>query len=256
MATTLLRNHLGRALVDGVGSSYFSKAVVGRLAQTLDFQKMGGNKDYRRVLHAHYADSSEAWLTPVEIFAPHYAEAIGRSMLSRHRATFGANEPLRICEVGGGTGTAVVSLLSWLQRTSPADYERCQYLLLEPSAHFAQVQAARLRDAGVGAERARVVHAPASDWHEALGGTQEGGWSLLLLEVLDNLPHDKLRLDLASGVLLETHVEPAPPPAADDETAEGGTRLHRPRGPLPACTALTQGHTPTLLRTLPPPVSS
>jgi hypothetical protein len=206
MAATLLRNHLGRALVGDVSSGYFNKAVVARLAQPLDFRRMNGESEYRQVIAKHYETSRRAWLTPVEIFQPHYAEAIGDSMLRRHRDTFGADEPLRICEVGGGTGTAAISLLHWLRRTSPRDYERCSYVLLEPSALLAQVQTKRLRDEGLDQERARVVHAPMSGWRETLGGSQHGGWSLLFLEVLDNLPHDKLRHDMEAGVLLEAHV--------------------------------------------------
>jgi hypothetical protein len=192
--------------VGDASSGYFNKAVIARLAQPLGFRRMSGEREYREVLAKHYQTSRRAWLTPVEIFQPHYAEAVGDSMLRRHRDTFGADEPLRICEVGGGTGTAAVSLLHWLRRTSPRDYERCSYVLLEPSALLAQVQMERLRDEGFGQERARVVHAPMSGWREALGGRQKGGWSLLLLEVLDNLPHDKLRHDIEAGVLLEAHV--------------------------------------------------
>lgn len=232
MAATLLRHHLGRALVGDVSSGYFNKAVVARLAQPLDFRRMSGESEYRQVLAKHYETSQRAWLTPVEIFQPHYAEAVGHSMLRRHRDTFGADAPLRICEVGGGTGTAAISLLRWLRRTSPHDYERCSYVLLEPSALLAQVQMERLRGEGFNQERARVIHAPMSGWREALGGRQHGGWSLLLLEVLDNLPHDKLRHDIEAGVLLEAHVVKECSSARAGSGVGGGTQWREELRPL------------------------
>ncbi|EOD08819.1 hypothetical protein EMIHUDRAFT_217085 [Emiliania huxleyi CCMP1516] len=179
------------ALVGDGRAGYFNQEVIATLDTPLDFRSLSCERQYRESLAAVYA-KGKAWLTPVEIFRPHYAEAIGRSMLSRHRQAYGPSEPLRICEVGGGTGTAALSLLGWLARAHPDEYARCHYRLLEPSERLARVQAARLRDAGVPPERAEARAA------------QAGAWSLLLLEVLDNLPHDKLRHDPDAG-LLEAH---------------------------------------------------
>lgn len=225
--TTLLRNHLARALVGDGRSGYFSKDVIAQLAHPLDFRAMNSEREYRQALAAEYSRNGRAWLTPVEIFQPHYAEAIGRSMLRRHERAYGADEPLRVCEIGGGTGTAAVSILRWLQRSAPREYERCRYLLLEPSERNAQMQANRLRAAGVPAHRAEVVHAEADRWHEVLGGPQRGAWSLLLLEVLDNVPHDKLRHDMRAAALLEAHVVPAA-----DAAIESASALGRPLNPF------------------------
>ena len=88
----LLRDFLQRSLY-GKASGYYSKSVVHRLAQPLKFHRYIGESDYRAALAAEYARSERAWLTPVEIFQPAYAEAIARHALVAHRRRFGASEP-------------------------------------------------------------------------------------------------------------------------------------------------------------------
>ena len=99
----LLRDWISRALVGDASraaatSGYFSKAVVQRVQQPLPFRSFRDEHAYRQALADLYAKSDRAWLTPVEIFQPHYADAMARSMLGRHRRLYGASEPLQILE--------------------------------------------------------------------------------------------------------------------------------------------------------------
>ena len=58
-----------------------------------------------------------SWLTPVEIFHPHYARGIAACILQRWQALAaakglsGAEPPLTIYEIGGGTGTLARDIL-------------------------------------------------------------------------------------------------------------------------------------------------
>jgi hypothetical protein len=57
-----------------------------------------------------------SWLTPVEIFQPHYGSAIARYILQHHaqqaqQAQQRPEQPLRLYEVGGGTGTLARDIL-------------------------------------------------------------------------------------------------------------------------------------------------
>ena len=97
----LLRDFLTRSLYDR-GTGYFSKKVV-QAGSALPFRAFAGETDYRMALAAEYARSGRAWLTPVEIFQPHYAHALARSILATHAARYSPSEPLQILEVGGGS---------------------------------------------------------------------------------------------------------------------------------------------------------
>ncbi len=230
----LLRDWIGRALADG-RTGYFARRVVAR-ASPLDFAAMSGERQYRDALAGLYGQTDTAWLTPAEIFQPHYAEAIARSLVARHARAYGAAEPLQIVEVGGGNGTAALGILDYLRREEPYAFATCRYLSLEVSPLLAEVQRQRLADAGVGSDTFTVVHAPFDEWRGRLtdGVVDLGGpWHAVALEVLDNLPHDKIRLirrhaprdadadaDGYATDLYEARVTP-PPPSAPPTSRRG-----------------------------------
>ena len=204
----LLRDFLERALYDR-SSGYFSKEVI-QSGQALAFKSFASEKDYRLAVAHQYAGAGKAWMTPVETFQPHYAEALARSMLQTHSARY-PGEPLQILEVGGGNGTCAAGVLSYLRREAPETYASSKYMLVEVSERLAEVQRQRLLAEGVPSERWEVVHSCASQWAEALEEPLPGPWFVLALEVLDNLPHDKVRISTADGdgggvALFEAHV--------------------------------------------------
>ena len=205
----LLRDFLQRSLY-GKASGYYSKSVVHRLAQPLKFRRYIGESDYRAALAAEYARSERAWLTPVEIFQPAYAEAIARHALVAHRRRFGASEPLNFLEIGGGTGTAATCILEFLQREAPDSFASCHYKILERTPQLAAAQRQRLSESFDEARWA-VEETCAAEWAEAQP-PQPGAWHVLALEVLDNLAYDKLRIiptDGGAAELLEARVEQA-----------------------------------------------
>ena len=154
--------------------------------------------------------TDQAWLTPVEIFQPHYATAVARSILKRHDKLYGPGEPLQIAEYGGGNATAALDIISCVEREAPAMYSGMRYRLLEASAALAQAQKARLLAAGVPRDKFEVVHMPSAMWAEETIDVQasDGPWFVVAFELLDNLSHDKLRLvDGPAGTeLYEAHV--------------------------------------------------
>ena len=202
----LLRDFLERALYDR-SSGYFSKEVI-QSGQALAFNTFASEKDYRVAVARQYASAGRAWMTPVETFQPHYAEALARNMLHTHSTRY-PGEPLQILEVGGGNGTCAAGVLSYLRREAPETFASSRYMLVEVSERLADVQRKRLLAEGVPSERWEVVHSCASAWAEALEAPLPGPWFVLALEVLDNLPHDKVRVSTSPGggaSLSEAHV--------------------------------------------------
>lgn len=61
------------------------------------------------------ADGSQvAWLTPSEIFTPHYGAAVASCLLEDTRLR--GKQPLRVIEIGGGTGTLAKDVLDKLRQ--------------------------------------------------------------------------------------------------------------------------------------------
>lgn len=214
-SSVILRDFLERALYDR-SSGYFSKQVI-QSGRELAFRTFASEKDYRIAVARQYADAGRAWMTPVETFQPHYAEALARSMLRTHAALY-PGEPLQILEVGGGNGTCAAGVMSYLRREAPEAFERSRYMLVEVSERLADAQRQRLLAEGVPTERWEVVHSCASRWAESLEAPLPGPWFLLALEVLDNLPHDKVRIARAADGSVELH-------EAHVAEAEGGRRV-------------------------------
>jgi hypothetical protein len=73
------------------------------------------------VLDARYARLASQWLTPVEIFKPHYAAAIARYLLKEMDPGY----PLTVYELGGGMGTCaagiLVGVVGCTQLSNPVD---------------------------------------------------------------------------------------------------------------------------------------
>lgn len=77
----------------------------------IDFTDLWGAFDYRREVATLYKEKKEAWLTPVEVFAPYYSHAIAKYMLS---SPF-FHKHMTIYEIGGGAGTNALHILNYLK---------------------------------------------------------------------------------------------------------------------------------------------
>ena len=129
---TLLREHLHDALY-APNKGYFTNdrktsAPVGTMDEgAIDFKALRGQDDYFGELNRRYARLGAQWLTPGEIFAPHYADALVRYVLETHRGDCGddeALEPLRVYEIGGGAGTFASGFLDAVKKEAPKVYEK------------------------------------------------------------------------------------------------------------------------------------
>eukprot|EP00741_Cyanophora_paradoxa_P013873 tig00020710_g13391.t1 len=64
----------------------------------IEFTKLFGESDYRRLVAEIYAREGKSWHTPVELFQPWWSRAIGRYIV-RRRAAEGHDGPLEIYEL-------------------------------------------------------------------------------------------------------------------------------------------------------------
>lgn len=243
----LLRAYLHRALCDRASGGYFANPSppVGEMRSPIAFPALLGADDYQRALRARYDQLAAQWLTPVEIFKPHYARALANHVLERHarfeerlaledasRGDKNKNKnaaappsssrpprlPLRVYELGGGTGACAVGFMDHVKRVAPEYYADMEYVCVDVSDALADAQERSVTAAG------HATDASSSSSSPPKGNRREGkgnrrtnasrrrfrverrdardrrGWGardkrpchVIALEVLDNLPHDRV----------------------------------------------------------------
>ena len=139
-----------------------------------------------------YKELEVSFLTPVELFTPFYGQIIARHMME-HRKHNLAQEghPLVIYEIGGGNGTLARDILDWLRDNRPEVYEMTRYTTVEISTRLAARQYEVVVLEGGHSGRFHIAQADACD--AKAWGKQDFTHSFILgMEVLDNLPHDKV----------------------------------------------------------------
>ena len=136
----LLRDFIREALYNRT-DGYFtqsSRNPVGVMSKPIPFHALLGQEDYARVLAGRYAQLASQWLTPVEIFRPHYANAIARYILAEWHACgqLESDSDLTIYELGGGTGTCAANILAHIRDADPRVYARTKYVGVEVSLFY------------------------------------------------------------------------------------------------------------------------
>ena len=208
------------------------------MSRPIPFRALLGQEDYARTLARRYDALASQWLTPVEIFKPHYARAVARYILRAHRemdrtttnddddddGRVGKTPPLRIYELGGGTGTCAAGILAHIRDDDPTVFASTEYVGVEISPTLAKMQRETVRRE-LGRRRERRRRRRWDDVRERgeTEGETEGGratysverrdaldagrWGpvdddacfVVALEVLDNLPHDRVMIFARSG---------------------------------------------------------
>ncbi|CAK7328460.1 unnamed protein product [Dovyalis caffra] len=183
----LVRDFIHSALYDPK-HGYFSQRSrsVGVLERSIKFNQLEGRKAYMKHLDEIYKRSDTSWFTPVELFKPWYAHGIAEAIMR----TANLSVPLQIYEIGGGSGTCAKGILDYIMLNAPARiYNAMTYTSVEISPSLAEMQKETVGGVHSHLSKFRVECRDAADrsgWGDA---KQQPCW-VIMLEVLDNLPHD------------------------------------------------------------------
>ena len=202
----LVRDVIADALC-GPNGYFATRLPVLASSTALPFREMKGRADYERALRERYAERA-GFLTPAEIFAPWYSYAAARWALAWHRvdaikaARAGSRPPsLRVAEFGVGSGAHAVNFLDYVRTTAPE--VDCRYVGVDASHDACANFEARLQDAHPGVASAVVADAR-SKWTLPADFQDESCPTVVFaLELLDNLPHDKVRNGLFEGWVVD-----------------------------------------------------
>ncbi|KAK9825352.1 hypothetical protein WJX81_001851 [Elliptochloris bilobata] len=201
----LLRDFLHDRLyhpTEGYFSAHQPPVGIGR---PLDLPSLSGEDAYRMEVRRQYDDLAVAWLTPSELFTPHYGQAVAAFLLAEHARTAATGASLHVKEIGGGTGRLAVDVLDHVCAAAPEVHARMRYTCVEISTRLAALQRATLDAAPAHSGLCTVECRDAAD---------TGGWGapaeehtfVLAMEVLDNMPHDRVARNARSGAWLQTCV--------------------------------------------------
>ncbi|ONK72500.1 uncharacterized protein A4U43_C04F20070 [Asparagus officinalis] len=183
----LVRDYIRWALYDP-NHGYFSKlsGPVGLLEKSIRFNQLQGRTAYLKYLDNLYKQHDIAWFTPVELFKPWYAHGIAEAILR----TANLSVPLKIYEIGGGSGTCAKCIMDYMMLNAPPKvYNNMTYTSVEISPSLAKRQLETVGEVQSHSSRFSV---------ECRDATHKKGWGdvqpepcwVIMLEVLDNLPHD------------------------------------------------------------------
>ncbi|XP_073134926.1 protein arginine methyltransferase NDUFAF7 homolog, mitochondrial isoform X3 [Henckelia pumila] len=182
----LVRDFIHAALYDPK-HGYFSQrsGSVGVLDRSIKFNELQGRKAYVKHLDKIYKQSDISWFTPVELFKPWYARGIAEAILR----TANLSVPLKIYEIGGGSGTCAKGVMDYMKLNAPTRvYDNMAYISVEISSSLAKKQLETVGEVGSHLTKFKVECRDAAD-SIAWGNEQQPCW-VIMLEVLDNLPHD------------------------------------------------------------------
>lgn len=104
-----------------------------------------GQWHWRRVLQNYYEEREGHWLTPVELFQPHFSNILG-DFCCHSTTSRSGNEELEIIELGGGRGTNAKLILSYLQEHKPSIYENVIYTIVDSSPTLHRLQRSVFED--------------------------------------------------------------------------------------------------------------
>ncbi|EEF44238.1 conserved hypothetical protein [Ricinus communis] len=183
----LVRDFIHSALYHPL-HGYFSQRSrsVGVLEKSIKFNQLQGRKAYLNHLDKIYKQSDISWFTPVELFNPWYAHGIAEAIMR----TANLSVPLRIYEIGGGSGTCAKGIMDYIMLNAPSRvYNTMTYTSVEISPSLAEIQKETVGEVRSHLSKFRVECRDAAD-RSGWGDVEQQPCWVIMLEVLDNLPHD------------------------------------------------------------------
>lgn len=162
----------------------------------MQFGKFANIDEYSKSLQLLRKGRGGKFVTPSELFRPWYGTAVAKWALA-NRSPRAAG--LNILEVGAGNGSTAEDCLQYLRLNAPEVYKTCTYQIVEVTRNLAIMQERRLQryiDDGI----VTILYGSILDWE----GVVEEPTCVIALEVLDNMPHD--RVVITEEYFFQSHV--------------------------------------------------
>lgn len=196
-----LREYIDQALYHS-RHGYFSKSIPPLIEHTnpLKFSSFTDRSAYEAAVASTYKRYNHGWMTPIELFSPYLSQAVANRILSAAPPS----GQVHVVEIGPGRATLARDVLAHISRCHDSFMERLRYSLVEVSPTLSQLQQAVVKP-WIASGVAKVICANAIDWFNEF--VDEGSHiHVIATEVLDNLPHDVIRI-LPGGDVLQGYLQ-------------------------------------------------
>lgn len=201
----LVRDFIEDSLYNPFYGYYSKQACILSTPKPFEFTKMNNSTIFQKKLGEIYENfdkmvkkdpqhPTQLWHTPTELFKPYYGEAIARYLLTHYKLSYYPYDDLVIYEVGSGNGTLMLNIMDYINRTDPDVYARTKYYAIEISHPLATKQMEMLKNTkhySEHQEKIEIINKSIFNWNTL----NPNPCFFILLEVLDNFPHDLVRYD-------------------------------------------------------------
>lgn len=193
----LLRDYIEQSLYHAT-KGYFSNStppILPSLSKTTSLNALRDQQAYQLDVSSVYRRHDHGWMTPVQLFSPHLSNAIANRILhtSSNKEEEDEDGLIHVIEIGPGVGTLAKDILNYMPHRI---LKRLRYSLVEISPTLSRLQASALSDW----IEAGVVNPVVADARKLtstdlkVDGVKNSHVHIIATEVLDNLPHDLVRL--------------------------------------------------------------
>jgi Putative S-adenosyl-L-methionine-dependent methyltransferase len=199
--------------------------------KTIPFRLLFGEYHWKYVYRKAYQRTKGQWLTPSELFAPYYSQCIARWMIQqiqwKMKQAQSTSMNVEIVELGGGRGTNAMNILDYIHATVPDDIypNITSYTVIDYSKPLLDHQR-EIFSATIHASKFLIrsldlcEYALSSPGFDTAVPSQVSLFStkaspskkrktitiVIGLELLDNLPHDKIRYCDRTGQAEQTEL--------------------------------------------------
>ena len=181
----------------------------------IPFSSLMGEWHWKQTYRRLYNEQNGQWLTPSELFTPHYSNIMANfisTSMSTNQFSNGNDVGFEIVELGGGRGTNAKALLDHLKNHHNGMYERLEhYTIYDTSGSLHDLQREVLINASPHADKVKLVHVDMMDIAEGTSTfltPSDTPTAVISLELLDNLPHDKVARCVETHDILQAEVVP------------------------------------------------
>ncbi|KAM9952920.1 hypothetical protein ACTFIR_007976 [Dictyostelium discoideum] len=191
--TQLMRDFIQDSLYNkDYGYFQTKEVIIPSDIETPKLNSLGNFKEYTNYLHYIYKSLEHAWLTPVEIFKPYYSWSISNYIIEKFKQIKikNSDSKLKIYEIGAGSGTNALNILNHIRDNHKEIYENMEYKIIEISKPLAQKQLTRIKQSHPKLN-INITNANILEWNQA---EEKDECFIILTEVIDNLPHDKITI--------------------------------------------------------------
>ncbi|EGG23643.1 hypothetical protein DFA_05777 [Cavenderia fasciculata] len=203
----LMRDFIQDSLYNTKYGYFATKPVITSIAPThfKQLNTLESKDQYIDYLQHIYKQHQHSWYTPVEIFQPYYSNAITRYIIEKYlEKNQDLSIPLRIYEIGAGSGTNALCMLNYLREHHKDLYEITEFTIIEISRLLATQQLERIKREHPHI-KVQVYNSSIFNWTHK---REDQECFIVMTEVIDNLPHDQIVLN-GNGVfetIVQTHL--------------------------------------------------